>query len=61
MMMMTIDDAGILLQSADFASFGRDDADTLEATPDDVSRYAGKSSLSLSDRILLVLLNRVPQ
>jgi hypothetical protein len=61
MLMMTIDDTGILLQSADFASYGKDDADTLEATPDDITRYAGKSAISLSDAILLALLKRVPQ
>lgn len=59
-MIMTIDDTGVMLRATDFASFGHL-ADDIEATEEDIRQYAGQSSLGLADRILLVLLKRVPQ
>ena len=34
---------------------------TLEATTEDIARYAGKSTLSIADRVLLTILKRIPQ
>lgn len=47
-------------ESLQFASYGAD-AEGIEATEEDITRYAGQSALSVSDQILLALLKRIPQ
>jgi hypothetical protein len=68
-MFMLANENGIEFRSVDhngvtqFASFGSQGESecTLEATTEDIARYAGKSTLSLCDRVLLTILKRIPQ
>jgi hypothetical protein len=46
--------------SLQFTSYGHD-AEGIEATEEDITRYAGQSALGTADRILLALLKRIPQ
>ena len=54
-----IDNSGTL----QFASFGSHDEDDciLQGTDEDIARYAGKSSLTMADRVLIAILKRIPQ
>jgi hypothetical protein len=54
-----IDNNGTL-QVCSFGTAEEQDC-TLEGTPEDIARYAGKSSLSIADRVLLTILKRIPQ
>lgn len=61
-MFIQASETGVYVQTVDnskavqqirFASFGSDDAECFEATPEDVREYAGKSSLRGIDFLLL--------
>lgn len=58
-MFVQVAETGVYVQTVDtdnsicFASFGSDDAECFEATPEDVQEYAGKSSLRGIDFLLL--------
>ena len=68
-MLMIANESGIEFRSVDrsgtlqFASFGTAEESecTLQGTDEDIARFAGKSTLTLADRVLLTILRRIPQ